>query len=126
MASNMEKGETSHLGAAGSSLEKRPLPTKRGSTAAQRPHGEGGMAKKPRQGRTLPHAPARVGAPLPFRKCLRKASVFRFLEQPATHCSPAVPLRLSLRLCFPGWPLTNSLPALSVCGVASSALRCRH
>lgn len=31
-----------------------------------------------------------------------KASVFRFLEQPATHCSPAVPLHLSLWLSFPG------------------------
>uniref|UniRef100_A0ABK0LDE9 V-set pre-B cell surrogate light chain 1B n=1 Tax=Rattus norvegicus TaxID=10116 RepID=A0ABK0LDE9_RAT len=89
-------GETSHRGAAGSSVE-RQSPTKLGPTRS-----EGGTGKKPHQARTLPHAPTRVGAPLPFRKCPKKASVFRFLEQPATHCSPAVPLHLSLRPCFPG------------------------
>lgn len=76
---------------------ERQSPTKLGPTRS-----EGGTGKKLHQARTLPHAPTRVGAPLPFRKCPKKASVFRFLEQPATHCSPAVPLHLSLRPCFPG------------------------
>ncbi|XP_060226087.1 immunoglobulin iota chain [Meriones unguiculatus] len=77
-------------------------PTERGPTTPQPPHGEGEAARRARQARTLPHAPARAGAPLPFRKCLRKARVFRFLKQLATHCSPAVPLQLSLRPCSPG------------------------
>lgn len=120
------RGGTSHLGAAGSSVEERQLPTKRSSTAAQRPHGEGRMARKPRQARTLPHA--RVGGPgsAPIPEMPEES---QHLPLPRAASNPLL-TRLAAAPLAPAvlswWPLTNPLPALSACGVPSSALRCRH